>query len=1528
MKKLLLALITINLFFSPLGLAIPVALATTPPTINRFTATPAEFRQGEDVILEWSTSNTDGGVYITNVGGMAANSSLRITRPEANTYTLYASNRYGQVTKTVSIKPKPCIYTVTAPDVFNVSSKYETYYFDVSTDSGCGWSIDSRGTVLYNTQWLVVPSGGTGSQRVGFTVMQNTNGYSREATLTIAGKTIKVIQEDGILDADFTVDKTSIRPGEVATLSWNIRNAQIMRIDPLIGSVGAKGGYEARPVNTTTYTLFAQSSTGAKITKTVTVNVAPCEYEISTPVAEIPQSGTAGSIRVTTTSLCEWAVSKTGGVDWFNVSQGMGGTNRGNGDVIYNVPENTTTNDRSATLRIAGKDFSFVQRPASLPTITVKADRPVAYGGAPVEISWESQNAVAVSDKIGNANLGVKGTWFQTPTATTTYTLYATNAAGTSASASVTVGVAECLYTVSPTTINVPVTGGTASVTVTANDSTCAWKSVTDQNWVTTASGVGSKTVVFTAAESDSNAARTAVVTVAGAKVTLNQAAPTNLIYGLTKAQAEKLYATLTKIPDTYNPISNASYTSDALGLPPTSPRYAFLQPGLTYECLAKSLGSNSSNYVTYDQLGAALGKPATMQVVQAAPQKAIFKYGLTKAELDSIYQSLKAGKEKPYIRAGATGTYVGGFQEEFSPLNQLACNGMVRLPKQGNMGSNPNYGYLRLGWSEEVAGTFGWYDVYPDDYRKQMQIPHYFLAPTYVAGLVSGAGIGVEGQPQTVVFAPSEIFAAVPFVTLEKDLGYEPSGAKTEGLYDDTPYIRTEQPQVATTTTSTATTTTSVATTTPVTTTASAPTVTLTTLYSQTQEDTHSNFNWNGASDIYGWPWIPSVTGTPKEITLKARSVTGKPTGNVCLAELSGTTPIILGCSTDVAFVGGDNVIALDVPATVTAGKMYFVKFTRTSDANNYPIFTYKYPGQMPLYRATAANSQPMTMWFTGDMAMIVKGTVQAASAPAPTTTTTTITTTTTTATPTTTAETLVKLYEQQNKTTNSNFNWNAPEDRYAWQWTPTVSGTPKQLSIVVDGVHGTPTGSFCVKAHQSKASASYGCATNVTLKSGTNVIPLSGGSTVGAGLNYYVHFVRTSDVNNYPAFAYTSGAQPLYRSVSSGGEADTLWFNGLMAMTIEGVAAPVTASTTTSPAPVTGLVTLTDLILAGYLSTSTPAADNLPSLQDLNNHGTTVYFTYDGVKMIGTVKPEAALTVETLIAKAKEGIIFTKELGINIVAQVVEDGRVCLENGSIQQCLSTCGLVDISGPIATACDLANGVIYLFHGEVLEAGASLFAVIPFLGSVGKVGTKAIVKTTTEAAQQLAKHADEAVISAAKTLLGLADSSKVVSVLKSLGVNGDLAVSAQKRLSSIKTEAGYAKELLELQKVSHSLNEAKTMVQNGEALLSVNKQIVEAAPGKLLAKMPESIQSFIKEMDSLEWAKNKPDFQSVSTFANKDGYLPGKGPLEYYSEWDVRPLETDVLRGSERLVRGMGGELYYTATHYDEAATMNFLRLR
>lgn len=96
---------------------------------------------------------------------------------------------------------------------------------------------------------------------------------------------------------------------------------------------------------------------------------------------------------------------------------------------------------------------------------------------------------------------------------------------------------ADCSYSISPASVNVSAAAVNGSVTVTPNETYCAWTAVSNDPWLTVtggASGTGSGTVNYSAA-ANTGAARTGTITVAGQTFTLNQAAaldvsiPTNI---------------------------------------------------------------------------------------------------------------------------------------------------------------------------------------------------------------------------------------------------------------------------------------------------------------------------------------------------------------------------------------------------------------------------------------------------------------------------------------------------------------------------------------------------------------------------------------------------------------------------------------------------------------------------------------------------------------------------------------------------------------------------------------------------------------------------------------------------------------------------------------------------------------------------------------------------------------------------------------------------------------------------------------
>ncbi|MHB8085594.1 MAG: FHA domain-containing protein, partial [Dehalococcoidia bacterium] len=74
--------------------------------------------------------------------------------------------------------------------------------------------------------------------------------------------------------SSFTANPNYIQPGQSATLSWVISNADTVTVSPYVGSVAISSSSVVTPATTTTYTLTAANSVGT-VTASTTVTVAP-----------------------------------------------------------------------------------------------------------------------------------------------------------------------------------------------------------------------------------------------------------------------------------------------------------------------------------------------------------------------------------------------------------------------------------------------------------------------------------------------------------------------------------------------------------------------------------------------------------------------------------------------------------------------------------------------------------------------------------------------------------------------------------------------------------------------------------------------------------------------------------------------------------------------------------------------------------------------------------------------------------------------------------------------------------------------------------------------------------------------------------------------------------------------------------------------------------------------------------------------------------------------------------------------------
>jgi hypothetical protein len=219
----------------------------------------------------------------------------------------------------------------------------------------------------------------------------------------------------------FVVNPPVIPSGQTSTLSWEVKNASLVSIDQGIGEVPPSGQQVISPDETTTYKLTATNDSGSE-TALATISV-----NISAPVVNF--TATPSTIAVGGKSVLKWDVkgAKTIQITGIDSVEASG---------THEVqPSTTTTYTLTAT------------NSAGVTTATAKVS--IGSSGAPVIVSfdatpdfidegesstleWYVTNADSVAINRNVGAVATRGSATVEPTFTTTYTMTASNSAGTS----------------------------------------------------------------------------------------------------------------------------------------------------------------------------------------------------------------------------------------------------------------------------------------------------------------------------------------------------------------------------------------------------------------------------------------------------------------------------------------------------------------------------------------------------------------------------------------------------------------------------------------------------------------------------------------------------------------------------------------------------------------------------------------------------------------------------------------------------------------------------------------------------------------------------------------------------------------------------------------------------------------------------------------------------------------------------------------------------------------------------------------
>ncbi|BDC49536.1 hypothetical protein F183_A18520 [Bryobacterales bacterium F-183] len=270
--------------------------------------------------------------------------------------------------------------------------------------------------------------------------VRNTSGLSASARVRVTTRS-----EDRVQILFFIANPTRVAQGASSELQWKVVNADEVTITPSLGKVALEGRSSVIVNENITYTLTAKNRT-SEATSSVTITVDRPETRVVSCFAT-PTNIVAGESS-TISYLTQNATSVM-------IEPGVG-TVQPNGTVT--VSPTSTTTYRVIATGVGGQTATCsttvsVNTAVGLPRVVrFTATPPTIDQGQSSTLEWQTEGATSVTiSTLGSSELN--GARAVSPSATTTYTLTATNSAGsTTATATVFVnaGVRITSFTANP----------------------------------------------------------------------------------------------------------------------------------------------------------------------------------------------------------------------------------------------------------------------------------------------------------------------------------------------------------------------------------------------------------------------------------------------------------------------------------------------------------------------------------------------------------------------------------------------------------------------------------------------------------------------------------------------------------------------------------------------------------------------------------------------------------------------------------------------------------------------------------------------------------------------------------------------------------------------------------------------------------------------------------------------------------------------------------------------------------------------
>jgi hypothetical protein len=423
------------------------------PVIRSFAVSPASIPRGSVATLAWVVSGAGALSITADTGaspGVVTGTSLSVSPTANTTYTLTATNVTGSVAQTASV-----MVTNPAPPPVIASFAASPTTIALGASSTLSWSVTGATSLSVSSNVGASPGAVTGTSVVVSPVAATTYTLTAQnGSGTVAQSVDVTVSDPAPVVGSFVTIPNTINAGESTRLFWDVQGAATIAIaadrGPSPGVVpGPSASLELTPATTTLYTLTATSPGGV-----VTHSVAQVSV-LAAPPLPVPviNSFTADpdTLALGSPTTLNWSITAADSIAIAADQGASPGVVTGSSvsvsptvDTLYTITATNTFGSvtQSIDVTVHGPSApivgSFFASPAFVP----------AGGSATLTWSVSGAEAISIAADHGAGPGDVTGTSVVVnPTDTTTYTLTATNAMGSTTA-------------IAPVTIYAPGSGG------------------------------------------------------------------------------------------------------------------------------------------------------------------------------------------------------------------------------------------------------------------------------------------------------------------------------------------------------------------------------------------------------------------------------------------------------------------------------------------------------------------------------------------------------------------------------------------------------------------------------------------------------------------------------------------------------------------------------------------------------------------------------------------------------------------------------------------------------------------------------------------------------------------------------------------------------------------------------------------------------------------------------------------------------------------------------------------------------------